>query len=355
MTGTPVKIGILWDEAVQPSWYLKSMRLKLDEFNAAGGVEGRLVEIVDRVGDGAHEGLPGNLVPAYRELVDDPAIVGILGPNITDNCLVLIDEVDRARTPTLCWPGSEDCRGEWYFQYQIGNFTDETLFLARAMVRAGHRRVGVVQAGTTGMHYYHHFEREARFLGLGIVGKEYVHVHQADVGQELGRLRRADPDAILFLGMGAPTLPFCRTPAEMGWDVPRYGNLAFLQIGWLGADELSRYEGTMWVDQYEPKNRTLQAFEEKYRARYGEAPLPTPLAPAGWDLMTLICEGLLRAPNLSRAGLKAGLENVKQVPAAMGGERPVMGFCKWDRQALKGPDILNYRRVRNGRVESFVP
>lgn len=355
MSGAPVRIGILWDEPVQEDWYLRSMRLRLDEFNAAGGVEGRQVELVVRCGDGAHLGLPENVRPAYRDLVADPSIIGVLGPNISDNCLALIDDVQTLRVPTICWPGSEDCRGEWLFQYQIGNFADEALFLARAMAKAGRRRVAVVQAGTTGMYYFRHFEREARFLGLGIVGKEYVHVHQRDVGAEIERLRASAPDALLFLGMGQPTMPFCTTPPAMGWDVPRYGNLAFLRIAWIASEELGPYEGTIWVDQYEPKNRTLQMFEAKYLARYGEQPTPCPLPPAGWDLMTLMCEGLLRAPNLSRAGLKEGLENVKQIPAAMGGEAPVMSFCKWDRQAIKGPDILNYRRVRGGRVESFTP
>jgi len=355
MTGKPVKLGALWDEPSQPAWYLPAMRLKLEEFNAGGGVEGREVQLVDFAANGAHSGLPENLVPAYRQMISDPEIIGVLGPNITDNCLVLIDEVENGKTPTICWPGSEKCRGEWYFQYQIGNFTDETLFLARAMAKQGHRRIGVVQAGTVGYYYFQHFEREARFLGLTIAGKEYAHVHQSDVSEELQRLRTLQPDALLFLGMGAPTLTFCRTPTEMGWTIPRYGNLAFLSIGGMPSEQLGPYEGTIWVDQYEPANKTLQAFEAKYLKRYGEAPWRTPIPAGGWDVMTLMCEGLLRAPNLSRAGLKEGLENVKQVPAAMGGENPVMGFCKWDRQALKGPDILNYRRVRNGAVESFRP
>jgi hypothetical protein len=62
---------------------------------------------------------------------------------------------------------------------------------------------------------------------------------------------------------------------------------------------------------------------------------------------------LLRATNLSRAGLKDGLENVKQVPCAVGGENPVMGFCRWDRQAIKGPDLMMYRTVKNGVIESW--
>jgi hypothetical protein len=79
------------------------------------------------------------------------------------------------------------------------------------MADAGHRRVGVIQAGTTGMFYLQHFEREARFAGVRIVGKEYANVNQAYVEGEFSRLRTLNPDPLLFLGMGESALPFCRT------------------------------------------------------------------------------------------------------------------------------------------------
>lgn len=357
MSAKALKLGILMDEEryARPDFLLNAMRLKIDQVNAAGGIDGRNVELVVEISNGAHGGLPENLGASYRALLADPEVIGIVGPGVSDNCFVLVDEVARARIPTLCWPGSEDCRGEWYFQYQIGSFADETLFLARGMRAAGHVRIGVLQVGTTGAHYYRHFEREARLLGLTVAGKTYANVHESDVTAQLTELRQGAPDAIVFLGMGEPTLAFARGVHAIGWDVPRYSNIAMLPLGAMSEDELHRYEGVMWVDQYEPRNITLQAFEAKYRAAYGDAPIRTPLPAAGWDMMTLMTEGLKRASNFSRAGLKDGLENVKQVPAAMGGLAPTMGFCKWDRQAIKGPDIMMYRRVRGGRAESFVP
>jgi len=357
MSGKPIKLGVLLDEPryERPDFLLNAFRLRLEEFNAAGGVEGRQVEMRLQVAEGAHSGLPENLRPAYRELTEDSEVVGIIGPGVTDNCLVLVDDVDRAQVPTLCFPGSEDCRGEWYFQYQLGSFAWEALFLARALAKAGHRRVGVLQSGTVGAFYYEHFEREARFLGLTIVGKAYADVHQGDVTDQIGMLRGQSPDAILFLGMGEPTLAFAQAPGRIGWEIPTYANIAMMQMAARSEAELRAFDGLVWVDQYEPRNATLQAFEAAYRARFGVDPLPHAIPPASYDMMTLMVEGLRRAPNLSRAGLKAGLEQVRQIPAAAGGLAPVMGFCKWDRQALKGPDVMTYRRVRGGRVETFAP
>jgi len=353
----PLKLGVLFDTPNHraPERILNAIQLKVDEVNAAGGVEGRELALSLEVSAGAHDGLPENLTPSYRNLVADPEVVGIIGPGITDNCLVLVDEVQRARVPTLCWPGSEDCRGEWYFQFQLGSFADETLFLARAMRAEGHRRIGVIQAGTTGASYYRHFEREARFLGLTIAGKQYASVHDADLRPQVAALRDAGPDAMLFLGMGEPTLAFARAAHDLGWQGPRYGNIAMLTLALLPRAELGPYEGMMWVDQYEPRNAALQDLRAKYLARYGVEAPEIPHGGAGWDMATLMAEGLKRAPNLSRAGLKEGLEQVKQVPAATGGVAPVMGFCKWDRQALKGADLMMHRRVRGGRIESYSP
>jgi ABC-type branched-subunit amino acid transport system substrate-binding protein len=357
MSGKPIKLGVLLDEPryERPDFLLNALSLKLEEFNAAGGVEGRQVTMRLIIADGAHAGLPENLRPAFREMAADPEVVGIIGPGVTDNCLVLVDEVDRAQVPTLGYPGSEDCRGEWFFQYQLGSFAWEALFLARAMAKAGRRRVGVLQSGAVGAFYCAHFEREARLLGLTIVGKAYADVHQSDVTGQVGALREQSPDAILFLGMGEPTLPFAATPGKLGWRIPVYANIAMMRVGGFGPAELRAVEGLVWVDQYEPRNPTLQAFEAAYRARYGEPPHPYATTPAGYDMMTLMTEGLKRAPNLSRAGLKAGLEQTRQIPAAAGGLAVVMGFDKWDRQALKGPDVMTYRRVRDGRVETFEP
>ena len=62
-----------------------------------------------------------------------------------------------------------------------------------------------------------------------------------------------------------------------------------------------------------------------------------PMAAAmGYDLGRLLAEGLARAPERTREGVKDGLEQVKWLPAAEGHEGTLLGFGNHDRGALHG-------------------
>src|SRR5262249_58547294 len=50
-----------------------------------------------------------------------------------------------------------------------------------------------------------------------------------------------------------------------------------------------------------------------------------------YDMGRLLGEGFARAPELTRAGMRAGLERVKALPAATGRAGTLMGFGHWDR------------------------
>jgi hypothetical protein len=66
-----------------------------------------------------------------------------------------------------------------------------------------------------------------------------------------------------------------------------------------------------------------------------------------YDMGRLLAEGIARAPELTRAGIRAGLERVKALPAATGRTGTRMGFGNWDRGALKG-EYLVLREWRGG-------
>jgi ABC-type branched-subunit amino acid transport system substrate-binding protein len=91
-------------------------------------------------------------------------------------------------------------------------------------------------------------------------------------------------------------------------------------------------EGWTYVDMHSDRNATLSAL----RARTGVAPAQTLNAAKGYDLGRLVAEGLARAPELTREGVRDGLEQVKWLPAAEGHEGTLLGFGKYDRGALHG-------------------
>ena len=355
MSGAPIKFGVLHDAPrIDPrNPALRAMTLRVEECNAAGGIEGRQVELVFHAGNGAHDGLPENCAAGWRHLAAMPEVVGILGPGITDNVLAVGDAVEAGRVATIQWSGDERARGEWLFHFQAGSLQEEGPYLARLMKRLGHRTVGVLQTGgPVGDGFYGGFEQSARDLGLEIVSRQFAHVHATDVRPEMERLRRASPDCVVFLGMAEPTIAFGRAIKAMGWKVPRYSNIAMLAVARDPKDAADN-EGIIWTDQYDPRNETLQRVRAAFTKRYGEPPPETFTASFGYDMMTLMLEGLRLAPSMTRSGLKTGLERVKQLPCATGGRNPIMGFAPWDRAAIKGPDLLIYRTVRNGKCVTF--
>jgi ABC-type branched-subunit amino acid transport system substrate-binding protein len=355
MSGIPIKFGVLHDApAINPQNPLfHGLAIKLDEVNGAGGVQGRKIELVYEAANGAHDGLPENAAAGWKRLAANPEVVGIFGPGITDNVLACVETVNAGRAPTIQWSGSDKGRSEWMFHYQAGSLQDEPVYLAQLMARLGHKRVGLLQTeGPVGDQYYDAFRIAARPRGLEIVAHQFAHVHATDVTPQLRRLREAKPDCLLFLGMQEPTLAFGQGIRALRWDIPRFSNIAMLAVGRSPADARMN-EGIVWVDQYDTRNPVLRRLNAAYEKRYKR---PAPLVfthGIGYDMMTLMAEGLRLAPNLSRAALKAGLEQVRQLPCALGGMNPVMGFGPWDRAAIKGPDLLMYRTVRNGKLVTY--
>src|SRR5438445_739755 len=68
-----------------------------------------------------------------------------------------------------------------------------------------------------------------------------------------------------------------------------------------------------------------------------------------YDTTRLIAEGLARAPLLTPAGVKDGLERVRMLPAVNGGPRTHMSLGPYDHKAYKG-DWLVIRRIEGGKT-----
>ena len=111
------------------------------------------------------------------------------------------------------------------------------------------------------------------------------------------------------------------------------------------APEFARViDGWAYVDLHSDRNCTLAALRQRLNI-----PAAGSLAAAkGYDLGRIVAEGLARAPERTREGVKEGLEQVKWLPAAEGEEGTLLGFGKYDRGALHGRYLV-MRQWRDGR------
>ena len=151
------------------------------------------------------------------------------------------------------------------------------------------------------------------------------------------------PDGFVYLGLGLSAAVVADALVAQGFAGPRIMNTAGLR-GYHG-DFAARCDGWLYVDMHSDANRTLAALCDEMkieRARWL-------WAGKGHDLGRLVAEGLARAPDFSREGLKLGLEKVKWLPAAEGYEGTLLGFGIQDRGALHGRYLV-VRQWRGGET-----
>jgi branched-chain amino acid transport system substrate-binding protein len=323
----PVRIGLLYDFPQQGDLFAQALRTGLDE---VGSRLDREIEFVARQSRGLPSGSEAEVVRAFDEL-DDEDVLAIVGPSISDNALIVAPLCDAARIPAVNYSGGERTRSQWMFHYQVGSLEEEPPVLARRIAERGLRRAAVIfDQSPVGRRYAECFEAARARLGLEVTGTASISALADDASSRLERLRSADPDVLVYLGLGVSSRAVAVALEAMGWQVPVVANSA-LMFGYARPDWRDGYAGWEYLDTIADDNRTRAQFAERFAHAAGG-----PIGCAAYDIGRLLGEGIAAAEHLTRAGVADGLRRVKQLPATSGYEGTLMGFGVWDHAALKG-------------------
>jgi ABC-type branched-subunit amino acid transport system substrate-binding protein len=341
----PIRIGILNDMAAAgpaPGDPEPWLRHEVEALTAVGRID-RPVEFVKAYGLGLPGGTAAAVERAFHELADNDVLM-IVGPAIGDNALVATPLAARRRVPTLNWAGAERARGKWMFHLQVGSHEDESLVIARHLAAQGCRRLAVLyDRSQIGTRHFRYLEDEAALLGLEIAGSATLAPEQQDAGEEVRRIVGLEPDAAVYLGLGLSAPAVARALTASGWSGPRIMNTAGIR-GYYG-DFARIVDRWAYIDMVSDDNATLAAERE----RRGVPQRDSLALAKGHDLGRLVAEGIARAPELTREGLRLGLEAIKWLPAAEGRDGTLLGFGLHDRAALHGRYLV-VREWRDGET-----
>jgi len=341
---SPVVVGLLFDfpQADGGESFEEATRIGIDEVAATERID-RPVEFVHRHARGLPLGTEHDVVQAFLEL-EDAGVLLVLGPSISDNGLIVQPLADAARLPCINYTGGERTRGEFVFHYQIGSLEEEPAVLAARLAQRGLRRAAVVyDQSPVGARYAECFEEARAALGIETTGTAAISPVAEDVEEAVDRLRSGGPDALVYFGLGVTSRAVAVALTQIGWEVPVVANSA-LMFGYARPDWRDGWAGWEYLDGVADDNRLRRRLRERSkRAAAG------PIGCAAYDMGRLVGEAIARAHHLTRAGLKEGLERVKQLPATSGVEGTTMGFGVYDHAALKG-GYLVLREWRDGKT-----
>jgi branched-chain amino acid transport system substrate-binding protein len=362
----PYRIGLLQDWAhwaPLQDWYA-GLTLAFEEAYETGLLD-RPVEVVLREIEGPPDGPFSAVRRAWHNLVHDEMVLGVIGPFITDSALAIRADVERDRVPALSYCATIGFAGDYTFQLPNGTFADETFLVAKHMLERGVSRVGVVREDNPiGDEYYRFYRQHAQRLGLEIASDQIVspHATDAEMTAALSRIRASGADGLAHLGYGMTFWSILRAANAMlpEWDVPRTTITTWVVCSGLNQERgspvlmnapapVDLLEGWVGVDLPHEGNQVWTGFLQRYVKRFGGAP-PVGCYPAHlYDLGRAVAEGLAFARPVTPEGLRRGLEQVRMLPATMGGPGTVIGFGPSDHRGYKGADYLVLRTVRDGK------
>lgn len=297
----------------------RGIQLAIKEFNAAGGLKGRPVELKEY--DTA--GTPMQAGTAVTRLVTEDEVSAVLGEVASSLSLAGGPVCQKHRVPMIT-PSSTNPRvtkvGDMIFRvcfmddfqgYVMAKFARENLKAAKVACLYDKS-----QAYSSGLK--DDFKKAFTAMGGEIVAEESYNKGDPDFSAQLTKIRGLKPDAIYVPGYYTEVGNIAIQSRKLGLNVPLMGG-----DGW-DSEELpktagSAIEGCYYSNHYAPDQPTAEVkeFVKKYRDEFGGA-TPDGLAALGYDAAKLLFDAMGRAKSLGGEDLRKAIADTKNFKGVTG-------------------------------------
>lgn len=314
LTGTNAEFGKGFEVA---------MTMAMEEVNAAGGINGRMLELIfqDSKGDAKES------ADLCRQYVDNEDIVAVLGDFTSTACMAdapIVKEVEMAiLSPTASNPaftemndctfgiiGKQDADSRYYARYVLQEY-------------AGVDNVGIIYIESDwGNAAMSNFVDEAQKIGLNIVETASYVQDEKDFSSIITKMKAANPDHIAIMDQGA-TSQIINQIRAAGWDVSLSTNgpgTSQQLIDLCGEN----CEGLLLTTPFffDPESEREMAWRDEFTNRAGFA--PTVHSVNAYDCALLIAEAI------RQCGDDVTRQNVRDHLAAIEFSGGLTGQIKFD-------------------------
>ena len=347
--GDSIKIGFFGPLTGNTATAGQSLRngalIAIDEMNAAGGLLGKkvvLVEYDDRSS-------PEQAVKSAMKLVTVDRVHAIVGSLHSGNILASAPILEEFRAPTIGSGTSPKWleQGYEYLFRSLGNSGLAVRQLALYAKSADMKRVAILHAndeyGRTGAD---DFTRYAREGGLEIVTQESFTHGDRDFTGQFARILREGPDAVLLWALGDDLGALTKQLRQTGYDGPILGSEGYsmpqvTEIAGTAAD------GVVFAAQYlipatpqAAADPLMERFLKAYVDAFEEMPA-SDNAYRGYDSARILGEGIRRAQSLDPEEIRDAIENLEDFEG-------IAGSFTFKGRRGEGIDVSRIFRIAGG-------
>lgn len=338
MTGKEATFGTSTDNGI---------RLAIEELNAAGGLNGRRIELITYDTKGASD----EAGKAVTRLITSDRVTAVLGEVASGLSLAGGAVAQQYGVPMIS-PSSTNpsvtrdrpfvfrvCFIDPFQGSVVAKFARETLQVSRVAILFD-------QTAPYSKGLRDEFKAAFERMGGTIVADQAYSGGDQDFSAQLSTIRTASPEAIFVPGYYTEVGNIALQARRMGIgrEIPLLGGDGWdsEQLATIAGDTI---EGSFYANHYasDDTSPTIQGFVERYRKRFGTT--PDGLAALGYDAMMVLFDAMKRSPSLEGAPLRDAIAATRDFKGVTGSIT-----LNQDRDAVKPAVMVEMRRGDDGKL-----
>lgn len=318
----PILVGYYGDLSGRTSSFGQSTKngveMAADEINKAGGINGRLIQIITE----DDQGEPNKAATVVTKLINQDRVHALLGEVASSNSLAAAPKAQEAKVPMIS-PSSTNPAvtqvGDYIFRVCfIDPFQGEVMAkFAANNLKAKRAAVLYDFNSDYSRGLYQFFKLSFTQLGGEIVAERSYTQGDRDFSGQLTAIRSANPEVIYVPGYYGEVGVIANQTKQLGIKVPLLGGDGWdaPQLWELGGASLNgNYISNHYsVDDPSP---AIQKFVADYKGRYQV--LPDALAALGYDSMKVLADAIKRAGGTESAKLRDAIAQTQNFPGVTG-------------------------------------
>ncbi|MEO0047967.1 MAG: extracellular ligand-binding receptor [Pseudomonadota bacterium] len=331
------------------------VRLAVKEINAAGGVNGKKIEVIERDDEAKNE----RGVQIAQELINKEKVVATVGFINTGVALASQRFYQEAKIPVMNNVATgtiitKQFTGDNYiFRNSARDEIQAPMIVKEAIEKQGFKKVAILADSTNyGQLGREDLEKALKAKGMTPVAVEKFNIKDVDMTPQLLKAKEAGAEVILTYAIGPELAQIANSMAKLGWKKPMIGSWTLSMANFIDTagknGETARMPQT-FIQEANTKKR--KAFIDSYLKEFKpkNSRIDSPVSAAqGYDSIYLLAAAIKQAGSTDGVKIREALEslNEKVEGVVTTYDKP---FSKGDHEAITD-NIPVMGEVQKGRV-----
>ena len=335
------------------------VRLATKEINAAGGINGNKIVLVERDDEAKNE----RGVQISQELINNEKVVAALGYINTGVALASqrffqdakIPVINNVATGSLITSQFPNAPENYIVRTSAADNIQAPMIAKEAVEKRGLKKVAILADSTNyGQLGREDMEKALKTYGVTPVATEKFNIGDVDMTSQLLKAKNAGADVILTYAIGPELAQIANGMAKLGWKKPIIGSWTLSMASFIDTSGKNGNGATMpetFIQQpaTTPKRKAfVDAYLKEFKPKNGVIASPVSAA-QGYDSVYILAAAIKQAGGTEGPKILGALENLNAPinGVVMTYNKP---FSKTNHEAIASKDVV-MGVVENGRVE----